>query len=185
MAGYRNHRALRVKQYLAEADWQAVFYTVQALLEKGQIPQAEQCLNDYLQQELTDPYRQQAQARLAKLQPDEEDYHWQQLQQRLEVLLAQVDFDAAQAALADYLEAPSTAQRYQELGEQRVLALLQQQAAWDAQETQARQEALDAGKPLRILKNDRGSVPSVAFAPDGQTLVSGSDDKTIKLWSIE
>ena len=27
-----------------------------------------------------------------------------------------------------------------------------------------------------------GSVRSVAFSPDGKTIVSGSDDKTIKVW---
>ena len=28
-----------------------------------------------------------------------------------------------------------------------------------------------------------GDVCSVAFSPDGKTIVSGSDDKTIKVWS--
>ena len=27
-----------------------------------------------------------------------------------------------------------------------------------------------------------GDVNSVAFSPDGKTIVSGSDDKTIKVW---
>ena len=27
-----------------------------------------------------------------------------------------------------------------------------------------------------------GQVASVAFSPDGATIVSGSDDKTIKVW---
>ncbi|MBW4620837.1 MAG: AAA-like domain-containing protein [Cyanosarcina radialis HA8281-LM2] len=32
------------------------------------------------------------------------------------------------------------------------------------------------------LEGHQGSVKSIAFSPDGQTIASGSDDKTIKLW---
>jgi hypothetical protein len=38
-------------------------------------------------------------------------------------------------------------------------------------------------EPVTILAQN-GHVASVAFAPDGQTLVSGSTDTTVKLWSF-
>src|SRR3954451_223683 len=37
-------------------------------------------------------------------------------------------------------------------------------------------------KLLRTLKGHEGAVVSVAFDPQGGTLASGSDDKTVKLW---
>ena len=39
------------------------------------------------------------------------------------------------------------------------------------------------GKLLQTLKDDSGSVKSVAYSPDGQTLASGSS--TIKLWDVK
>ena len=37
-------------------------------------------------------------------------------------------------------------------------------------------------KLLRTLEGHQGAVLSVAFDPQGGTLASGSDDKTVKLW---
>ncbi|MFM6474261.1 MAG: serine/threonine protein kinase, partial [Dolichospermum sp.] len=39
------------------------------------------------------------------------------------------------------------------------------------------------GKLLQTLTGHSDWVWSVAYSPDGQTLASGSDDKTIKLWN--
>jgi WD40 repeat protein len=46
---------------------------------------------------------------------------------------------------------------------------------------------LTAGEPAMrtAAKVHTGKVTSVAFSPDGKTLVSGSMDSTVKLWSVE
>jgi len=41
------------------------------------------------------------------------------------------------------------------------------------------------GARPRTLKGQSGSVMSVAFAPDGTTLASGSRDGTVKLWDVK
>ena len=39
-----------------------------------------------------------------------------------------------------------------------------------------------SGKELQTLTGHDDSVWSVAFSPDGQRIVSGSNDKTLKIW---
>lgn len=39
-------------------------------------------------------------------------------------------------------------------------------------------------KCLKILKGHTASVNTIAISPDGETIVSGSDDKTISLWNL-
>jgi len=38
---------------------------------------------------------------------------------------------------------------------------------------------------VRTLEGHTGGVRSVSFSPDGQTIVSGSRDKTIRVWLVE
>jgi len=40
------------------------------------------------------------------------------------------------------------------------------------------------GKELLTFTGHSNSVNSVAFAPDGRTALSGSDDSTLKLWDV-
>ena len=39
-----------------------------------------------------------------------------------------------------------------------------------------------AGKPRTSLEGHTGDVYSIAWSPDGKTLATGSDDRTVKLW---
>ncbi|MBN3868918.1 MAG: hypothetical protein HWQ23_00830 [Nostoc sp. JL33] len=41
------------------------------------------------------------------------------------------------------------------------------------------------GKEIRTLTGHSNGVNSIVFSRDGKTLVSGGQDKTIKLWEVE
>ncbi|NEQ54081.1 MAG: hypothetical protein F6K11_28775, partial [Leptolyngbya sp. SIO3F4] len=40
------------------------------------------------------------------------------------------------------------------------------------------------GELLNTLKGHKGEIWSMAMSPDGQTIATGGNDQTIKLWSI-
>jgi WD40 repeat protein len=46
-------------------------------------------------------------------------------------------------------------------------------------------QPLQNWKCVKVLKGHKASVTSIAISPDGQTLASGSDDRTVNLWSLK
>ncbi len=43
---------------------------------------------------------------------------------------------------------------------------------------------LESGRLVRSLEGHTGGVPAVALTPDGQQVVSGSEDRTLKVWDL-
>ncbi len=62
--------------------------------------------------------------------------------------------------------------------------ILQKHQAIDPVVISALQEALNKGSEHNRLEGHDSWVMSVSFSPDGQTLATGSEDKTIKLWNL-
>ena len=72
-------------------------------------------------------------------------------------------------------------------GNAEVIALLALQSLatqYSPQGDAALQAAAGLDYPQRILAGHEGGVWAVAFAPDGQTVLSGSDDGTARLWDV-
>ncbi len=46
-------------------------------------------------------------------------------------------------------------------------------------------QALQTWKCVKVLKGHKASVNTIAISPDGQTLASGSQDRTVSLWNLK
>lgn len=64
------------------------------------------------------------------------------------------------------------------------LSLIQVQSALSANEDVRRKPLLQSVSLTHTLTGYSGRASSIAFNPDGQTIASGSDDDTIKLWHL-
>lgn len=65
-----------------------------------------------------------------------------------------------------------------------------QESQFTAPEIEAENFSIEAQPPqtwkcLRTLKGHSGSVNTIAISPDGQTLASGSQDRTVSLWNLK
>ncbi|HEY9708509.1 MAG TPA: DnaJ domain-containing protein, partial [Oculatellaceae cyanobacterium] len=65
-----------------------------------------------------------------------------------------------------------------------------QESQFNAPEIEAEVLAIEAQpsqswKCLKVLKGHKASVNTIAMSPDGQTLASGSQDRTVSLWNLK
>jgi len=74
---------------------------------------------------------------------------------------------------------PLTGTRGQETKSQDVKPTEQETKTQDVESTKIKDD-----REIRTLSGHSNPVWSVAFSPDGSKLASGSDDKTIKIWSV-
>jgi WD40 repeat protein len=63
-----------------------------------------------------------------------------------------------------------------------LLLLVDGQAAGD--QFAGNQDDVPARFPKKVLKAHRGAVTAIAISPDGKTLASASEEKTIKVWAL-
>ncbi|WP_026100101.1 serine/threonine-protein kinase [Fortiea contorta] len=108
---------------------------------------------------------------------------YQSADEVLKDLTNEPSFTSAPATL---LTVSSTTQRVNRLLVYAAILLLGLGGVWylQARVFSSHQPVNKVSQAPSTLKGHASDVNSVAFAPDGVTLASGSDDKTIKLWNL-
>ncbi|MBD1809470.1 DnaJ domain-containing protein [Microcoleus sp. FACHB-SPT15] len=114
--------------------------------------------------------------------PVEQNFAALEMEQELEALKANVKA-ASSSSFNPTINSPVKAENFTSHS-------TPQESQFTAPEIKAEALAIEVEPPqswkcVKVLKGHKASVNSIAISPDGQTLASGSDDRTVNLWNLK